>query len=50
MYKVIWKDGCGNVNEKIYKYIGCAIKKCFHIYGWYKNGKVIRMSDNKKIL
>ena len=50
MYKVIWQDWCGNEHEKIYKNVGIAIKKCFSVYGWYKNGKVIRLSDNKKIL
>ena len=50
MYKVIWKDGCGNVNEKIYKYIGCAMRKIFAVRGWYKNGELIDIEDNKRIL
>ena len=50
MYKVIWKDGCGNVNEKIYKYIGCDMRKIVAVRGWYKNGSLIRCSDHKKIL
>lgn len=49
-YKVIWQDFCGNVHEKKYKNVGISIKKCFSVYGWYKNGQVIRISDNKKIL
>lgn len=49
-YKVIWQDWCGNVHEKFYKNVDTSIKKCFSICGWYKNGKVIRLSDNKRIL
>ena len=50
MYKVIWQDWCGNEHEKIYKYIGCAMRKIFAVRGWYKNGNLIRIRDNTKIL
>ncbi len=50
MYKVIWRDYCGNEHTKQYKQVGRAIKKCFDVHGWYKNGEVIRISDGKKIL
>lgn len=50
MYRVIWRDYINNIHTKQYKNIGSAIKKCFRVYGWYKNGNVYRISDNHKIL
>lgn len=50
MYIVKWRDWCGNEYTKTYKTAGRAIKKCFEVSGWYKNGECIRVSDGKKIL
>lgn len=50
MYIVKWVDWCGNEHEKTYKTASGAIKKCFDVHGWYKNGEVIRISDGAKIL
>ena len=50
MYIVKWRDYCGNEHTKTYKTAGRAIKKCFEVYGWYKNGECIRECDNTKIL
>ena len=50
MYIVKWRDYCGNEHTKTYKTIGRAIKKCFEVHGWYKNGECIRVSNGEKIL
>ena len=50
MYIVKWRDYCGDEHIKKYKAIGRAIKKCFEVYGWYKNGECTRESDGAKIL
>lgn len=50
MYMVKWRDWCGNEHTKIYKTIERAIKKCFDVYGWYKNGECIKVSNGEKIL
>lgn len=50
MYIVKWHDYCGDKHTKRYKTIGGAIRKCFEVNGWYKNGECIRESDNAKIL
>lgn len=50
MYVVKWQDNKGGKHEKTYKTAGAAIKKCFDVHGWYKNGECIRTTDGKKIL
>ena len=50
MYIVKWHDYCGNEHVKRYKTASGAIRKCFEVKGWYKNGECIRESDNTKIL
>lgn len=50
MYIVKWVDYCGNEHTKRYKHIGRAVKKCFAVSGWYKNGTCIRVSDGYKLL
>lgn len=50
MYIVKWCDFCGGEHIKKYKTIGRAIKKCFEVHEWYKNGECIRESDGTKIL
>lgn len=49
MYIVKWRDYCGNEHTKTYKTVGRAIKKCFEVYGWYKNGECLRQ-DGTKVL
>lgn len=49
-YKVIWQDYLGQERSKLYVTVESAIKKTFAVYGWFKNGKCIRLSDNKQIL
>ena len=49
MYIVKWRDYCGNEHTKTYKTAGRAIKKCFEVYGWYKNGECLRQ-DGTKVL
>lgn len=49
-YKVIWTDCAGEEHRKLYVSIETAIKKTFAVYGWYKNGACIRLSDNTVIL
>lgn len=49
-YLVRWVDYQGNARQKAYKTIEGAIKKNFAVYGWFKNGECIRISDGAKIL
>ena len=50
MYIVKWHDYCRNEHTKHYKTASGAIRKCFEVYSWYKNGECIRECDNTKIL
>lgn len=47
MYIVKWVDFAGVEHVKKYKNIGSAIKKCFAVHGWYKNGEVIKENGTK---
>ena len=48
-YAVEWTDYCGNVHRREYKTIGRAMKKLFAVNGWYKNGKLYRISDGTEV-
>lgn len=49
-YSVTWMDCAGAIHTKLYRTVEGAIKKTFAVYGWYKNGVCIRLSDNVVIL
>lgn len=49
-YKVTWQDCLGQEHSKLYVTVESAIRKTFAVYSWFKNGKCIRLSDNKQIL
>lgn len=49
-YKVTWKDWLGVEHTKYYVTAKSAINKTFQVFGWYKNGRCVRITDNHKVL
>lgn len=49
-YKVMWKDWLGEEHTKYYVTAEGAINKTVRVFGLYKNGSCIRISDNHKVL